>query len=695
MHRKLPTLLVLWILFITVGLSQGKRYEISSISFEGNDTFSDSELMQLLLVRETPGFISKTLHGMFEALGRPEEFLDVPILAEDVGRLRQLYRDHGFQDVVIDTSLAFRETKSRVDITFKIMEGYRSKIDTLIYRGIVDVPPQVIENLSGSAFIKQGDYFSKVLLDEEVKRIMTMLTSEGYARPTFVRDSSWARYRTSTRNYEVVLTFELNQRYRFGKIVVQNEDSTRTDIQPEAVVRQLDFEEGSLYDTRSITTSERNLNRLGIFDLARISVSVPTDDFNSVLVGTTVRVRPKDKHEFAPEITFSDENTNFNLGLGLGYSHRNFLGGLRTASTRVRFRTATLKEFPDFFQLETDAVANLDLTFELIQPYVFSNKIRGSWSLSWIRDKQKIYLSTILQNKFSLAFRFAEFTTGYLDWAQQLVKLQKRPNYTINMSDVNELRQLRDLELQAREEQFNSIVSFTIQRDMTNDIFSPSRGFIHALTLEESGVLPLVLDKLGWVDRPFTQFYRVNVIGRWYYDLTSTERFSVFAMKLRAGLEEKYGASRSDTSRVIPQTHRFYAGGSGSVRGWRLRELSATGDPQLGGNLILEGGFELRINVLQKLKDDFWDRLWTVLFLDFGNVWANVSDVNARGIAAAAGFGIRYDTFFGPFRIDYGFRVYDPRPPASEPGKHWITQRKFFSETFAQGIVHFGIGHAF
>ena len=695
MRKRLQILLVLWTLLIANALAQAKRYEISSIGFEGNDSFSDSELLQLLLTKETPGFFSKSLHGMFEALGRPDEFLDPGILMEDVGRLRQHYHDYGFQNVVIDTSLGIDEADASVDITFKITEGYRSKIDTLITRGISDVPPHVIENLYNSAVIRQGDYFSKFLLDEEVKRIMTMLTSEGFARPTFVRESSWARYFTSTRNYRVMLTFRSNLRYRFGEIVVQNEDSSRTDIQSDDVVRQLDFEEGSLYDTRNLTTSERNLNRLGIFDLARISVSVPGEDSNSTAIGTTVRVRPKDKHEVAPELSFSDENRNFNLGVGLGYSHRNFLGGLRTASTRVRFRTATLQEFPDFFRLTTDAVANLDLTFELIQPYVFSNKIRGSWSLSWIRDKQKIYLSTILQNKFSLAFRFAEFTTGYLDWAQQLVKLEKRPNYAIDSTNAQELRQLRDLELQAREEQFNSIISFTIQRDMTNDIFSPSRGFIHALTLEESGVLPLLLNRWGWVNRPFTQFFRVNVIGRWYYDLTNNERFSVFALKMRAGLEEKYGDSRRDTSRVIPQTQRFYAGGSGSVRGWRLRELSATGDPQLGGNLIFEGGLELRTNVLQKLKDDFWDRLWTVLFVDFGNVWADVRDVQARGIAIAAGFGIRYDTFFGPFRIDYGFRVYDPRPPASQPDKHWITQRKFFGETFAQGIIHFGIGHAF
>lgn len=670
------------------------QYEVASVDFDGNDTFSNSELQALIKTRDTPGFFAKTLHGWFESLGRPNEYFDPVQLGDDVDRLKEHYRNNGFQSATIDTVLDFRPNSATVHIVFRINEGYRSVIETIDYRGIIGVPEPAYDELESNKKIRQGDPFSKAVLEDEVKRVIQILNNEGYAKASFVRDSSWANYFTSTRNYRVVLRFEPNRRYRFGDIDFENEqDSTRKDIDRIDVFRQLDYEPENIFTQNSIRTSERNLNRTGIFDLARISAFLPPDTSESIYVPTRVRVRPKNKHELAPELSFSDENSNFNLGVGLGYSNRNFFGGARTATTRLRFRTATLDLFPDFFKLETDAIANLDLTFELLQPYVFTNKIKGSWSLSWIRDKQQIYISTILQNKFGFSIRFAEFTTGYLDWTQQLVQLRKRPNISINIRDARQLRQLRELEIQEREQQFNSIISFTIQRDMTNDIFSPSKGFIHALTIEESGVLPLLLNKWGWVDRPFTQFYRTNAIGRWYTDLTGSQRFSVLAMKLRAGFEEKYGASRGDTARAIPQTHRFYAGGGGSIRGWRQRDLSATGDPQLGGNLIVEGSLELRTNILQNLRDDFLDRLWTVLFIDAGNVWADVKDFQIRSTAIAAGFGIRYDTFFGPFRIDYGFRIYNPN--GDQHGNRWITQRKFFGETWKEGVIHFGIGHAF
>jgi outer membrane protein assembly factor BamA len=61
-------------------------------------------------------------------------------------------------------------------------------------------------------------------------------------------------------------------------------------------------------------------------------------------------------------------------------------------------------------------------------------------------------------------------------------------------------------------------------------------------------------------------------------------------------------------------------------------------------------------------------------------------------VALAAGVGFRYDTFFGPFRIDYGFRVYNPAEPN---GQQWIVDRKFLGQTLKEGIIHFGIGHAF
>ncbi len=670
-------------------------YEIGSLEFKGNETFTASELRTQCATRETPGFFNRFLyHSISRQLGRKDEYYNATTTGADLERLRRFYVNRGFSEVRIDTLLRFSDEDRRVDITFVFQEGYRSVIDTLEYRGIREDPGPIWSDIHSSPKIKQGDPFNTVLLEEEVRRVQRIMWDAGYPNAVFLKDSSYARRYLSTRNYAVVLRFDMGRRFRFGDINVTQEIDTlrgekpRPDITDDIVLQQLDYRKGDFYSYNDLVNSEGNLNRLGVLDLRRIDKAVPSNADTSIFVPTSITVHPRDKHELAPELLVSDENSAFNIGAGLGYTDRNFFGGARILTMRARFRTQTPSQFPDYFGTNTGAVANLDLSADMLQPFILTNKIKGNWTLSYIIDKQLPYREEILRNKFGFTDRFAEFTTGFLDWTLERARTIENTKYFENTTDSAAALQVRIL---SQEAQFNSILTFTIQRDMTNDIFSPSEGFFNSATFEESGLLPLILEKKGGADLPFTQFYRASALGRWYEDLSGT-RFSIVGVKLKGGFEEKYGESRRDTTRAIPVTHRFYAGGGGSIRGWNSRDLSASGDPRLGGNLAFEGSVELRTNLLQNLRDGFLDKIWVVQFVDFGNVWPEVRDFQFKTIAIAAGLGFRYDTFFGPFRIDWGFRVYNPTQP---PSQRWITQRQLLRQTFKEGIFHFGIGHAF
>jgi len=242
--------------------------------------------------------------------------------------------------------------------------------------------------------------------------------------------------------------------------------------------------------------------------------------------------------------------------------------------------------------------------------------------------------------------------------------------------------------------QFNSILTLTLQRDKTNDLFSPTEGFFHSISLEESGVLPKLLPGIR-SGLPFTQYYKVTLLGKWYYDLTE-HKFNILAVKLKSGYQNKYGESKfSDVS--IPLTRRYFSGGSNSVRGWKGRELGAMSSELIpfGGNFTFEGSLEMRVNHFRgfgKLGFIKPENIWGVYFIDFGNIWTNLSDVRIQDVAVAAGVGFRYETFFGPFRIDYGFRLYDP---TANVARQSVFQRPFWSGTIGTGVFHFGIGHAF
>jgi outer membrane protein assembly factor BamA len=107
----------------------------------------------------------------------------------------------------------------------------------------------------------------------------------------------------------------------------------------------------------------------------------------------------------------------------------------------------------------------------------------------------------------------------------------------------------------------------------------------------------------------------------------------------------------------LPASERFFAGGDTSVRGFSLDRLgtSETITPSgfpTGGNGVIGLNGELLVNV--------WRALDVVGFLDGGNVFPRVQNIDITELRGAAGFGVRYRSPVGPVRIDLGFNL-DPR----------------------------------
>jgi outer membrane protein insertion porin family len=104
----------------------------------------------------------------------------------------------------------------------------------------------------------------------------------------------------------------------------------------------------------------------------------------------------------------------------------------------------------------------------------------------------------------------------------------------------------------------------------------------------------------------------------------------------------------------LPAAERFFAGGDNTVRGFaqdRLGEpatLDRNGLPT-GGNALLIFNSEVRVPV--------WRGLIAAAFVDAGNVFLRVSNLDITQIRGAAGFGVRYLSPIGPIRVDLGFKL--------------------------------------
>jgi translocation and assembly module TamA len=144
--------------------------------------------------------------------------------------------------------------------------------------------------------------------------------------------------------------------------------------------------------------------------------------------------------------------------------------------------------------------------------------------------------------------------------------------------------------------------------------------------------------------RPTTRFFITQATGSLYFDLNNvglnkTPGRSVLAVRALAGL----AAGAGEFS--LPPDQRFYAGGSGTIRGYRYQSvgpLFPNGNP-VGGTAINAGTAEYR----QRIGTNFG----TALFVDAGNVSKNLNPLNGT-LKFGAGAGLRYYTPIGPIRLD-------------------------------------------
>ncbi|MCX6136955.1 MAG: BamA/TamA family outer membrane protein [Ignavibacteriales bacterium] len=675
---------LLWLSIVAGRLdAQAKKngfsdYEVAKISLKIDGPVTEEQLRAIMTTEETPPALWTFLYkNVYKTIGSKPSYFERSRFDDDVAHVRVYLAEEGYFHAQVDTTIAVSDRDREVSVGLCVVTGRRSMVDTLTMYGLALLDPETAAEVTVGALLKRGDSYTKNALDQERLRLLRLFQKNGYMNA--VLDSVAAVRFLSSDNFSITFGFHLGDRYVFGPVDINLD---RGIVEEKVVMRQLDFEQGQIFNNEKKVESEQNLNRLGIFENAKIESMSPVDSAKPPYVPLRILLRGRDLQEVTPEFLVDNENDALNAGLGLGYSHRNFFGEARNFSTRVRFRLQSidnldLNEAVRKGFAEPSLLAKVDAQTQLVWPYVYSNRLSASWALSAEYEKQRYYLLNILRSRAGLTNKYTTYTLGFVDWYLERVG--------VDISDTNNVKPASFTG--SRQIQFNSILTLSLQRDKTNDVFSPSAGFFHSIAVEEAGALPRVLGNLG-SGLPFAEYYKVSFFLRHYF-CNDDVKGVVWAIKFRGGFAELYNNANQTP---VPPTRKFYAGGSGSIRGWKSRDLAAFDKPDEGGNVDLEGSVESRIRLFIR-PQKLWgflnlDNLGVAVFVDYGNVWNSLHDVRMHDVAVAAGVGLRYETFVGPLRVDVGLKMYDPKESS---GREWIMSRPFFREGMA---VHFGIGQA-
>jgi translocation and assembly module TamA len=171
--------------------------------------------------------------------------------------------------------------------------------------------------------------------------------------------------------------------------------------------------------------------------------------------------------------------------------------------------------------------------------------------------------------------------------------------------------------------------------DDTDDLLDPTEG-----ARARFKVTPLA----GTLDSDMTAFLEVDTGASAYWDVLNDEAYILAG---RGRLASVIAGDFDD----VPANRRLYAGGGGSVRGYRRRfvgPLDAQNDP-VGGLSALETSVELRARL--------WQEIGGVLFVDAGSVSRESYPDFEEGVQVAVGTGVRYFSPAGPIRLDLAFPV--------------------------------------
>ncbi|MEO5372359.1 MAG: autotransporter assembly complex protein TamA [Magnetococcus sp. DMHC-1] len=400
----------------------------------------------------------------------------------------------------------------------------------------------------------------------------------------------------ATHTMQVTLHLRPGPRARMGTVSWQGLQT----VKPEFVQQQLLWKAGDLYQPALLERTRNALLATGLFAMVDLQPAAALETDGSLPVTITVQERLQRTLSLGAGVS-SDEGPKINLG----WEHRNLQGGGEHLATQVEYGQVR-KRFKSNFGKPHFGRRDQTLLMELIT----ENENVEAY------QKQSVTLQSGLERTYEQGWRLS------LGASYRLAELFTGDSHTPDGTGTFGLVSL----------------PFRATLDHSDDLLNPTRGW------RLNAFFSPLLDTLE-NGHSFTKLH-LQITG--YRPVTDAPRL-VVAGRIKAGILT--GSNRSE----VPVDERYYAGGSGSLRGYAYQLVGPldSSDKPLGGRSLLESSLEARVQVRESLE--------MVLFLDEGAVMKSpVPDLSERPYFGL-GSGIRYLTPIGPLRLDVAFPL-DQRP---------------------------------
>jgi outer membrane protein insertion porin family len=573
-------------------VNEGEVASIRQVTITGNDAFGESELKKQMSLRPKHWFPPVNWFSKADEYSKPK-------LQGDVENLRSFYLNRGYLDFNVEgTQVSITPDKRDIYIAIALAEGEQYRVSSVKVTGNLVVSDDEIRSL---VQLRPGEVFSREKLTETTRLISERLANEGYA---FANVNAAPELDKANRQVSFTVFVDPGKRVYIRNITISGNARTRDEV----IRRELRQLEGAWYDGAKIKRSKVRLDRLGFFDETNVDTQPVPGASDQVDLNVTVKERATgsimlgagysttDKLVFQASIA---QNNVFGSGNSLSLS-------LNTGKSN---RTAVLSYTNPYFTSEGVSIG-YDIYHRNYNPSATTDTAYYSTQSTGAGIRLGYPISEDNQLNFGVAF----------DNTRTTVAPDSPPQY---IDFVNRFGERTDTVL----------ATLGWSQDSRDSYLTPTKGIFQRVGTETT--VPVAEQR----------YYRLNYQFQWFIPVYFKDDTLMFQTNL--GYGSGYGG------RPIPFYKHYYAGGIGSVRGYKDNTLGPkdSTDLALGGTRLVTYGAEYFITpTVVNLDKTF--RL--SVFVDGGQVWGENDKVSFSEIRYSAGLGLAWISPIGPLKFSFG-----------------------------------------
>jgi outer membrane protein insertion porin family len=579
---------------ISLEINEGEVAAIRHLNIVGNEAFDDETLLDLFELRTT---------SFWNSLTNADKYARER-LSGDLESMRSFYLDRGYIDFTVESrQVSISPDKKQVFIAISLNEGPEYTVSDINLRGELIVDESDLREL---IFMEEGDVFSQSRVTAISELLSRRLGREGYAFATVNGVPETGDNDTAAVTFFV----EPGKRAYVRRINFDGNVSTRDEVLRQEMTQM----EGGVASTDRIEHSKTRLERLGFFETVDVeTVPVPGADD---LVDVNYSVTEQATGSLSASVGFSQAS---GVILGANVSENNFFGSGKRVSFGVNV---------------SDSIKSANFSYQ--NPYYTVDGVsRGFSVFARETDFEEQDITSYLLDEYGGRLSF-----GYP--IDNVTRLNFGVGYTLSSVKAGVFTSL-DVKEFIKEEgnDFNNYFLFgSWRRSTLNRGVLPTAGYSVSLSTDIA------------VPGSDLSFYKVSQTNDFYQPLNNAGSW-IF----RARSEVSYGDGY-DGRDVMPFYEHFFAGGYGSVRGYRANSLGPKARPDraagdftdpdpFGGNFLTEASLEL-IFPTPFAGDSRSMR--TAFFLDAGQVFDNDREFSwtLEDVRTSAGIGFQWITAVGP-----------------------------------------------